>query len=65
MSQAVIGELTKAKLSDDRRSQDKSNAVCEPTKPYDQEAYIRRQIGDILGELREEVLKGIENREMG
>jgi len=65
MSQAVIGELTKAKLSEGRWAQDQSNAVCEPSPPYDQEAYIRKQIGDILGELREEVLRGIEKRERG
>jgi len=62
MSQAVIGELTKAKLSEEMGARDKSNLVCEPPSPYDQEAYIRKQIGDILGELREAVLRGGEKK---
>jgi hypothetical protein len=62
MSQAVIGELTKAKLSEEMGARDKSNLVCEPTLTYDQEAYFRKQIGDILGELREAVLRGGEKK---
>lgn len=57
MSQAVIGELTKAKLSEERTLHDKSNLIYEsPT--YDQEVYIRKQIADILEDLKTEVLRG-------
>lgn len=58
MSQAVVGELTKAKHNEERALQEKTGAVHESPSSYAQDIFIRKQIADILDELKESVLKG-------
>jgi Arc/MetJ-type ribon-helix-helix transcriptional regulator len=57
-SQAIAGELQKVKDVEEGEARRKSCTVCEPTLTYDQDAYIRKQIADVLEEMREAVLKG-------
>ncbi len=58
MSQAVIGELTKAKLSEEKALQERTNSAHEPVPIYNQDALIRKQIADILEEMKSNVLSG-------